>query len=168
LLSYKDEYEVARLYAQTDFLTSLRQNFGSDFKLTFHLSPPLIAGLDRESGRPRKYEFGGWVLMLLRVLAPLKRLRGTWWDPFGWTAERRMERQLVADYEELLDRIASEVDEQRLDLAVTLAGLPDSIRGFGPIKMRAVEKYRAALSEKIAEWPSAAKRIPNETRASAA
>jgi indolepyruvate ferredoxin oxidoreductase len=168
LLSYKDEYEVARLSAQTDCLASLRQNVGSNVKHTFHLSPPLIAGVDRESGRPRKYEFGGWIVVLLRVLAPLKRLRGTRWDLFGWTTERRMERRLIAEYEELLDRITAEVDEQRLDLAVLLASLPDSIRGFGPIKMQAVENYRRVLGEKVAEWVSAGNATRSDRHASAA
>jgi indolepyruvate ferredoxin oxidoreductase len=169
LLAYKDEYEVARLYTQTDFLPSLRRNFGNGFKPKFHFSPPLFAGLDPNTGRPRKYALGAWVLPLLRMLAPLKRLRGTAWDPFGWTAERRMERELIREYEGLLDRFAAELDEAHLDLAVVLAGLPDAVRGFGPIKVQAVERYRAARAARLAEWrdiPPHAQ--PEAARASAA
>jgi indolepyruvate ferredoxin oxidoreductase len=169
LLAYKDEYEVARLYTQTDFLASLKRNFGNQFKLKFHFSPPLIAGRDPDSGRPKKYELGGWMLPLLRVLAPLKRLRGTPLDPFGWSRDRRMERELIVEYEELLDSFAAELDARRLDLAVTLAALPQSVRGFGPIKAQAVAKYRAERAAALHEWRSVPVAVARETaRASAA
>jgi len=169
LLAYKDEYEVARLYTQTDFLASLKRNFGNQFKLKFHFSPPLIAGRDPDSGRPKKYELGGFMLPLLRVLARLKGLRGTPWDPFGWSSERRMERQLIVEYEELLGLFAAELDARRLDLAVTLASLPQSVRGFGPIKAEAVAKYRADRAAGLEEWRSAPAARPRQAaRASAA
>jgi indolepyruvate ferredoxin oxidoreductase len=170
LLAYKDEYEVARLYTRTDFLAMLRRNFGSDFKLRFHLSPPVIARRDPNSGRPRKYELGGWVLALLRVLAPLKRLRGTPWDPFGWTAERRMERRLIAEYEQMLDQLLAELDPRRLDIAVAITALPDGVRGFGPIKTASVAAYDAELARLLEDWRAAAATpaVTRSARASAA
>ena len=168
LLAYKDEYEVARLYTRTDFLATLRRNFGNNFKLKFHLSPPVIARRDPNSGRPRKYELGGWVLGLLHVLAPLKRLRGTPWDPFGWTAERRLERRLIAEYEQVLDRFVTDLDPQRLELAIKIAALPDAVRGFGPIKVAAVAAYDSALARLLEDWREAAVAAPVTPRASAA
>jgi indolepyruvate ferredoxin oxidoreductase len=169
LLAYKDEYEVARLYTRTDFLPSLRRNFGSDFKLKFHFSPPLLARRDPNSGRPKKYALGSWVLALLRVLAPLKRLRGTPWDPFGWSEERRMERRLLGEYEQLLDLFARELDAQHLDQALVLAGLPQAVRGFGPIKTAAVGKYAAERATLLDEWRRARPAAPAQSaRASAA
>jgi len=168
LLAYKDEYEVARLYTRTDFLATLRRNFGSNFKLKFHLSPPVIARRDPNSGRPKKYELGGWVLGLLRVLAPLKRLRGTPWDPFGWTAERRLERRLIAEYEQVLDQFLTELDPQRLELAIKIAALPDAVRGYGPIKVAAVAAYDSARARLLEDWREAAVTAPLTTRASAA
>src|SRR5690606_26269704 len=110
LLAYKDEYEVARLHTQTDFLDSLRRNFGNDFKLGFHLSPPLLSRIDPATGRPRKYQIGGWIVGPMRLLARLKRLRGTRLDPFGWSEERRMERRLIEEYEASLDELERILD----------------------------------------------------------
>ena len=152
LLAYKDEYEVARLYTQTDFIARLRRNFGSDAKLNFHLSPPLLARLDPDTGRPKKYRFGPWILVLFRLLVRLKGLRGTRWDLFGYGRERRMERRLIADYEAFLDELVAGLDAERFDLAVELAELPKSVRGFGPIKEDAVRKYAKLREQKLARW----------------
>ena len=99
LLAYKDEYEVARLYTQTGFLDSIRRNFGEDAKINFHFSPPLLAGMDPDTHRPKKYRFGPWMVPVLRVLASFRKLRGTKLDPFGYGADRRLERALIAEYE---------------------------------------------------------------------
>ncbi|HEX7082105.1 MAG TPA: indolepyruvate ferredoxin oxidoreductase family protein [Gammaproteobacteria bacterium] len=155
LLAYKDEYEVARLHTETGFLESLRQHFGGDFKLRFQLSPPLIARIDPDSGRPRKYEVGEWVLGPMRLLARLRRVRGTKLDVFGYSKERRMERRLIADYERFLDRVEAELDDERFDLAVALAKLPDGVRGFGPVKERAVERYERERRELLERWSTA-------------
>ncbi|MEE8094522.1 MAG: indolepyruvate ferredoxin oxidoreductase family protein, partial [Gammaproteobacteria bacterium] len=143
LLAYKDEYEVARLYTQTGFLEQLRSDYQGGLKLRFHFSPSLIAGIDPNSGRPKKYEFGSWILGVLHVLARFRFLRGTALDPFSYTKERRLERRLIADYEALLDGLCEELDEPHLATAVELAGLPDQIRGYGPIKEAAAETVRA-------------------------
>jgi indolepyruvate ferredoxin oxidoreductase len=155
LLAYKDEYEVARLHTSGDFLPELRRNFGAGFKLRFHFSPPVLAAIDPETGRPKKYEFGGWMLPVLRVLAKFKFLRGSAWDPFGRTRERRIERELIAEYEQLMDRIAAELNPAKLDLAVEILAAAQSIRGYGPIKDESIAKYREQLGKFWARWRTA-------------
>jgi len=145
LLAYKDEYEVARLYTRTDFLGLLSKNFGNDFRLRFHFSPPLVAARDTETGRPRKYEFGGWVVPLLRALAHLRHLRGTRWDIFGYTKERRMERRLIADYEAALAEIEGVLNPENLEHAERIVALPVMVKGFGPLKLAAVRRYDELL-----------------------
>ncbi len=145
LLAYKDEYEVARLYTSTDFLATLKENFGNDYKLRFHLAPPLLSRTDPETGRPSKIEFGQWMLPVFRLLSRLRRLRGSWLDPFGYTAERRMERGLIVEYENLLDELLQGTTAARLAQAIELAGLAARIRGFGPVKVASVARYRKDL-----------------------
>ncbi|WP_250515936.1 indolepyruvate ferredoxin oxidoreductase family protein [Caballeronia sp. INDeC2] len=154
LMAYKDEYEVARLYADPAYLDKLREQFegepGRDYKLMFHLAPPLFAKRD-EHGHLVKKTFGAWMLPAFRVLAKMKRLRGTSLDVFGKTAERRTERRMIADYLALVDELCSTLDEDRFDTALQLAKLPDEIRGFGHVKERnvaAVEKKRERLIER--------------------
>jgi indolepyruvate ferredoxin oxidoreductase len=139
LMAYKDEYEVARLYASGDFAARLADRFEGDFKLRFHLAPPLIAKRDPTTGELLKREFGPWVMTLFRLLAPLKRLRGGTFDPFGRTAERRMERQLIEEYFALMDEISTSLTPGNHALAVSLASVPEHIRGYGPVKMRHLE-----------------------------
>ncbi len=148
LMAYKDEYEVARLFASKAFMRELREQFSGDVRLEFHLAPPLLARIDPATGRLRKRSFGPWMMGAFRALAPLRRLRGSVFDPFGRTAERRAERQLIADYERRLERVLAHVDAKNLALAVTLLRLPEDIRGFGPVKaeaMRAVATRTEAL-----------------------
>ncbi len=159
LLAYKDEYEVARLYTQAGFLEQLRSEYQGRLKLRFHFSPPLIAGIDPNSGRPRKYAFGSWILGVLRVLARLRFLRGTALDLFSYSKERRLERQLIVDYEALLSGLCEELDEPHLATAVELAGLPDQIRGYGPIKEAAVETARARWEELVDAWGGLRERL---------
>lgn len=171
LLSYKDEYEVARLHTETGFLEDLRRRFRNDYKPEFHFSPPLIARTDPATGRPRKYRFGPWILPLLRLLARLRPLRGTVLDVFGYTAERRTERQLINEYEELLDRFEQELTPERLETAIALAQLPDAIRGFGLIKAAAVDTAAERRRELLADWdkpPAESARVPEVRRSSAA
>jgi indolepyruvate ferredoxin oxidoreductase len=153
LLAYKDEYEVARLYTETGFLERLRAGYQGRFKLLFHFSPPLIAGIDPSSGRPRKYAFGQWMLGFLRILAACRGLRGTAFDPFGYTQERRVERELIANYEKLLKAISGQLDEVHFSSALELVSLPDGIRGYGPVKRAAVEEASQRYDELLASWP---------------
>ncbi len=143
LLAYKDEYEVARLHTDPAFLASLRAQFAGGGRLSVHLAPPLLSQRDKATGLPRKREFGPWVWPLFRVLARLKGLRGTRWDIFGRTAERRAERQLIADYEATIAEILSKLDARTLPVAVDLARLPERIRGYGYIKDRNIAEARA-------------------------
>ncbi|MGJ8625379.1 MAG: indolepyruvate ferredoxin oxidoreductase family protein [Sulfitobacter sp.] len=131
LLSYKDEYEVARL-----LLTSrekARAEFDGDFEMTFHMAPPIISKMGAD-GRPVKREFGQWLETPLRLLAKAKRLRGTPFDPFGYTAERKMERALIKQYVDDMNAVLPKLTDQTRDAIVALAELPLQIRGFGPVK----------------------------------
>ncbi len=154
LLSYKDEYEVARLLLETE--DKARAEFDGDFRMTYHLAPPLLAGKGPD-GRPKKREFGPWIRRGFGVLARLRWLRGTPLDPFGYTAERRMERALIRQYErdmaEVLERAADNPDA-----AVALAELPLQIRGFGPVKEaneRRAAKRREELRAALRNGPAA-------------
>jgi indolepyruvate ferredoxin oxidoreductase len=152
LLAYKDEYEVARLYTRTGFLERLEADYEGPIKLSLHLAPPILQRIDPITGRPRKREFGAWVLPVLSVLARLRRLRGSWLDPFGYTRERRTERSLIVEYEALMGRLLAELDASRFDLAVALAELPGEIRGFGPVKAAAIARASGKREELLRAW----------------
>ena len=148
LMAYKDEYEVARLYADPAFLRQVRNEVdGDNLRLTFHLAPPLLAPRTKVTGEPRKISFGPWMLTVFRLLAKLKFMRGTALDPFAYTAERRTERQLVRDYETLLDELLAKLAPDNHHLAVGLASIPEKIRGFGHVKLR---HLAAAKAEEMA------------------
>jgi indolepyruvate ferredoxin oxidoreductase len=142
LMAYKDEYEVARLYSDGRFRDALEHEFEGDFKIEVHLAPPAFAGRDRDSGRLVKRAYGRWMLVAMRWLAEGKRLRGTPFDPFGWLADRRLERELVREYETLLDEIESNLHAGNHDVACRLAELPDSVRGFDRVKAEAAAAMR--------------------------
>jgi indolepyruvate ferredoxin oxidoreductase len=150
LMAYKDEYEVARLYAGEAFLNQVKTEFsGDNLRFEFHLAPPLLARIDKASGEPRKMSFGGWMLPVFRLLAKFKFLRGTALDPFGRTQERRTERQLIADYEAMLDEVLAKLTPDNHALAVGLAAIPEKIRGFGHVKLR---HLAAAKADEAALW----------------
>lgn len=142
LLAYKDEYEVARLYASDAFKARLSADFAETGKLSFYLAPPLLARRDPVTGEPRKIRFGAWILPAFSLLARLKFLRGTAFDPFGRSGDRRLERKLIADYEQLVDDLLHRVTSDNLDAAEALLSLAEQIRGYGPVKER---HYRQAL-----------------------
>ena len=143
LLAYKDEYEVARLYTDGTFLKHLNDTFEGDFKLEFHLAPPTLAEQDPETGEPRKKTYGPWMLKAFGVLARLKGLRGTRFDPFGRTAERRMERKLIEDYEHTVGELLDGLTPDRHGLAVEIASIPEDMRGYGHIKESNVAAAKA-------------------------
>ncbi len=147
LLAYKDEYEVARLYTDHGFLEGVKGQMEGDVRLRFHLAPPLLARHDPATGRPRKIEIGGWIVPLFRVLKRLRFLRGTPCDPFGYGAERRAERRLIAEYEALIAEILTALSPENHALAVQLAALPAEIRGYGPVKAAAMAKTRTRHEE---------------------
>src|SRR5579863_4238411 len=153
LMAYKDEYEVARLYTDGSFLKQVAATFdGDNLRFEFHLAPPFLARRDKTTGLPRKMSFGPWMMPLFRLLAKLKFLRGTAFDPFGYTAERRAERRLLEDYRTLLREITGNLTPQNHHLAVALAAIPEKIRGFGHVKQRhlaAAKADQAALLEQF-------------------
>ena len=154
LLSYKDEYEVARLHTQTGFLESVKRDFGDRAKVRFHLAPPIMnRGLDAR-GRPRKREFGAWMIPVFRVLAAMRRLRGTRFDPFGMTAERRMERALIAEFEQRIDQLLGTLDAANIDLVTEIITLYMDVRGYGPVKEEAVDEVRTRVANKISSLAS--------------
>lgn len=150
LMAYKDEYEVARLYADPDFRRGLEAQFGPKPQLAISLAPPLIAPKDPVSGRPIKRLYGGWMIALMPTLARFKALRGTRLDPFGYTAERKMERGLRDEFLGVLDRICSPPDGVEFPLLVQLAELPQMVRGFGPVKEGNVVRYHTKLKMLLA------------------
>ncbi|WP_207460268.1 indolepyruvate ferredoxin oxidoreductase family protein [Azospirillum sp. SYSU D00513] len=152
LMAYKDEYEVARLYTRTGFVDHVRSMFEGDWKLTFHMAPPALGEEGQDGAEPRKRTFGPWMLKALAVLARGKRLRGTALDPFGRSAERRMERRLIAEYEAVMGEILHGLTRDRLDLAVEIASLPLEMRGYGPIKRRNVEAAKAKETGLLQSW----------------
>jgi indolepyruvate ferredoxin oxidoreductase len=144
LMAYKDEYEVARLYTDGSFMKKVAATFdGDNLRLEFHLAPPLFARRDRSTGLPRKMSFGPWMMPLFRGLATFKFLRGTAFDPFGYTAERRTERKLLEDYSALLREIGGNLTSDNHALAVALASIPEKIRGFGHVKQRNLAAAKA-------------------------
>jgi indolepyruvate ferredoxin oxidoreductase len=149
LLSYKDEYEVARLHARPEFLESLRAEYGENTRLRFHLAPPLLGGKLDARGRPRKREFGAWILPLFRVLARLRGLRGTAFDIFGYTAERRTERQLIREFEDVVDQVLGSLNADNRDQAVAAIDCFREIRGYGPVKEQAIDEVRAKVKEAL-------------------
>jgi len=143
LMAYKDEYEVARLYADTDFLQRIAERVEGPYKLNFHLAPPLLGERDPETGHLRKRSFGPWMLPVFRVLARLRRVRGTPFDIFGRSEERRLERRLIGEYEVLVDEILACLSPANHHIAVELSSLPLEIRGFGHVKQANLAHVKA-------------------------
>jgi indolepyruvate ferredoxin oxidoreductase len=156
LLAYKDEYEVARLHANGEFSKKIEGMFEGDFKVVYHLSPPLLARVDPLTGEPRKMRFGGWMLPVFKVLAKLKGLRGSALDVFGYTEERRTERALAHEYEQTVDTLLKGLNAQNVPLAVQIASLPEGIRGFGHIKMTNIGAARKQRDELLARFSAPA------------
>ncbi len=141
LLAYKDEYEVARLHSDGTLQDRLAQAFEGDLKVSYHMAPPLLARRDPATGHLRKRRFGRGMETALKLVAAGRRLRGTPFDPFGYQAERRMERRLIAEFEADMKDLMAGLDRDRLELAARIAALPQEIRGFGHVKAAAVQRY---------------------------
>ncbi|MEO8755636.1 MAG: indolepyruvate ferredoxin oxidoreductase family protein, partial [Casimicrobiaceae bacterium] len=136
LLAIKDEYEVARLYTDGEFERQVAAAFEGDYKLRYHFAPPLWVKPDRITGAPVKRTYGAWMRPLLEVLAKLRGVRGTWLDVFGHTAERRLERQLVVDYERTVEELGRGLRADNVGLATEIAALPATVRGYGHVKRK--------------------------------
>ena len=147
LLAYKDEYEVARLYGDRRYWQSLDREFEKGYALRLHLAPPLLSKRNPITGEIEKREFGSWIWPLLRVLSGLRFLRGSRFDLFGRTIERRMERELIAAYETTIEELTSGLTPENYELAVEIASLPEQIRGFGPVKTQHVDAAKIREQE---------------------
>ncbi len=137
---------MARLFTDGDFLRQVDGAFDGDLKFEFHLAPPLLAKPDPVTGEPKKMRFGPWMMRAFALLAKLKGLRGTVFDIFGYSEERRMERELIADYERTIRDMVGALDLSNHAIAVAIASIPEKIRGFGPVKAR---HLRAAKAEEV-------------------
>jgi indolepyruvate ferredoxin oxidoreductase len=145
LLAYKDEYEVARLHTQTGFLDEIRATYGKNAKIHFHMAPPLIARKKDARGRPRKKEFGRGTITLLKLLASMRRLRGTPLDIFRYSRDRRAERALITEFEGQVDEMLGRLSTDNVDAMRAAVAAYMDIRGYGPVKDQAIEE----VSERI-------------------
>ena len=159
LMAYKDEYEVARLHTDPAFAQKIAGMFEGDYKLVHHLAPPAIAKRN-ERGELVKQPFGPWMRTAFRWLAKMKGLRGTAFDPFGRTAERRTERALIAEYRAAVDELLTGLDASRLPLAVEIARIPEEIRGYGHVTERHLAAARVKWERLPAQWRQPARAAP--------
>jgi indolepyruvate ferredoxin oxidoreductase len=151
LLAYKDEYEVARLYTDGRFEKQLRDQFEGEYKFSFNLAPPIVASGVDALGRPKKRAFGSWMMSVFRVLAKFRFLRGTALDVFGYSADRKLERDLIAGYDKDVATVLDLLSPATHDTAVELLSLPDRIRGYGPVKEKAVKDAKARYEQLAAD-----------------
>jgi indolepyruvate ferredoxin oxidoreductase len=152
LMAYKDEYEVARLHSNPAFTSRIAGMFEGRTTLKFHLAPPIFNKPDPRTGEARKSEFGPWMMAAFRLLAKLKRLRGTPFDPFGMTEERTTERRLIGEYEATVTELLERLDRGNHGLAVQIAAIPEGIRGFGHIKRRHLNEAKKREAELLAAF----------------
>ena len=151
LMAYKDEYEVARLYSTGDFIKRVRETFDGNYRLKLNLAPPMFSRRDAQ-GHLVKREFGPWIFTAFKLLKRLKFLRGTAFDLFGKTAERRMERQLIADYRATIDELLVSLTLGNHALAVEIARIPEHIRGFGHVKEAQLAAAKTKQAQLLAQW----------------
>lgn len=154
LLAYKDEFEVARLYSGENFKCAIQAEFTGNPKLKVLMAPPFLPGTDPSTGRPKKRAFGAWVFALFSLLAKSKWLRKTRFNPLGWSADRRLERELIVEYESMIDEICRRINRDNAGVAITIAALADKVRGFGPVKLENVRAYREDLEPLLQRFRS--------------
>jgi len=156
LMAYKDEYEVARLYSGQAFRNQMHDAFeGEDIKVTYYMAPPLLARIDPHSGRPRKMAFGPWMAKALGLLQHFRGLRGTAFDPFGRSAERKDERRRIEAYRQTVEKLLSGLTLDNLPVASEIAGLPQTIKGYGPIRAANAAKADAREGELLRAFEGA-------------
>ena len=151
LMAYKDEYEVARLHTDKAFLAKIASQFEGDYKLRYHLAPPMIAKKN-DKGELVKQPFGPWMLTGFKLLTKLKGLRGTAFDVFGKTEERKIERALIGEYRECISELLVGLKAANLAQAVEIARIPEDIRGYGHVKERHLAPARAKWATLMAQW----------------
>jgi indolepyruvate ferredoxin oxidoreductase len=153
-MAYKDEYEVARLHSDPAFMRKIQGMFEGDYKLKFHLAPPIFNKPDPITGEARKSEFGPWMRIAFRILAKLKTLRGTALDIFGHTEERRTERRLIVEYEATVAELLERLGHENHALAVEIASVPEHIRGYGHVKRRHLDDAKKKEAKLLAQFRS--------------
>jgi len=151
-MAYKDEYEVARLYADGRFEQRLREQFDGPVRLRFYLAPPLLTRRDPVTGEARKMQLGGYMLPAFKLLAKLKGLRGGKLDIFGYTQERRMERGLIDELEQTLDNLTRTLSDKNQKLACEIVDLIHVVRGFGHVKEKNYQQYRLRLAQQLKRY----------------
>ena len=151
VLAYKDEYEVARLYSNGAFIKELKAQFSGNYKIKFHMAPPILSGNDLATGRPKKRTFGPWMLSALSLLARFKTLRGTAFDIFGYHHDRREERALIKSFEADVEFVVQRLTTDNYELCVELLSLPLAIKGYGPVKAANIEKSKASHNTLMAQ-----------------
>jgi indolepyruvate ferredoxin oxidoreductase len=152
LMAYKDEYEVARLYTDGHFAAELARKFKGPYTLNFHLAPPLLAKRDPATGHLRKRAFGPWMMTAFKLLAALRKLRGTPLDIFGYTEERKTERALIGAYRKEIEELLAGLNARNLPLAAEIAAIPEHIRGYGHVKSRHLEEAQGRQAALLARW----------------
>jgi indolepyruvate ferredoxin oxidoreductase len=150
LMAYKDEYEVARLHTQMGFEDELAQRFTGDYKVHYHMAPPLLPLGKDERGRPKKVELGRWMRPALGMMAKMKRLRGGMFDVFGYTHERRMNREMIDWYEGIMERVAAKATAENAGDCTTILHAPMEMRGYGPVWEDAVKAEKPKAEERLA------------------
>ncbi|MDP2640507.1 MAG: 2-oxoacid:acceptor oxidoreductase family protein, partial [Betaproteobacteria bacterium] len=152
LMAYKDEYEVARLHSNSTFMQKIEGMFEGDYKVVFHLAPPLLNKPDPATGEAKKSTFGPWMLQAFKLLAKFKGLRGTAFDLFGRSEERRSERALIAEYAATVEQLLTRLSPANHALAVDIASVPELIRGYGHVKMRHLKQAQKQRADLLAEF----------------
>lgn len=152
LMAYKDEYEVARLYTDSDFLQQVDDTFEGDYRIKFHMAPPLLARALDGRGRPKKMQFGPWMLKALGFVAGFRKLRGTKLDPFGYHADRKLERHIRDQYIAQIEQISTALNANNYDTAITLAEVPAEVRGFGPVKEKAIKAAQLRAEQLMSDF----------------
>ena len=149
LMSYKDEYEVARLHSDSAFKEQLEQQFEDGFEVRYHMAPPFLPAATDARGRPRKREIGAWLGKPLSMLSTMKKLRGTPFDVFGYTAERKLERSLIPWYTDLMQQCADNVTADNIGHWRAIMDGPVGIRGYGPVKEKSIVQVKEAIAQQL-------------------
>ena len=149
-MAYKDEYEVARLHGSALFSEKLAGMFEPGFTLNYHLAPPTLPLGKDARGRPNKRKFGPWMNRVFRVLTPLRKIRGTFFDPFAYQEDRKLERELIRWYEDILKELASSNVKKDKSTLISILEGPMDIRGYGPVKQQAAVEVQTRLTSMLA------------------
>ena len=161
LVAYKDEYEVARLYSRAGFIESIRRQFDGEVSLRFHLAPPFLARPREGQAVPQKITFGPWMMQVFHILGRLRFLRGTAFDPFGYSSDRRLERQLIDEYKATIIRLLPSLSVRTLSTATRLAALADTMRGFGHVKQANVDEAKREQTRLLDEFAKLSHPLPS-------